>query len=191
MPGHHLIDAHLARLRRRLPADLVDELADGLAETYQRHLGLAGRPDAAAAGAIAEFGDPDTIVAAFARASPGHRAAVALLATGPAVGACWAAALVLGHAWAWPVPVPLRLAFGLTLLATVILLAIAAGSRISYARTRIAAAGCLTLIALDLTMITAAVHAAPELTWPMTAAIPASLTRLALTARTIPRILTQ
>jgi hypothetical protein len=190
MAGHHLIEAHLAELRRRLPTDLVDEIADGLAETYQRHLGFDGRPDTAAAGAIAEFGDPDTIVAAFARQSPGHRTALVLLATGPAVGACWAATLILGHAWTWPVPDPLRLAFGLALLAAVTALVIAAASRISYLRTRFAAAGCLALIALDLAMIAAAVFAAPDLIWPMAAAIPASLTRLALTTRAVPRILT-
>ncbi len=191
MAGHHLIDAHVAQLRRRLPADVVDELADGLAETYQRCLVLDDRPDtAAAAAAIAEFGDPDTIVAAFVRQSPGHRAALTLLATGPAVGACWGLALLFGHAWTWPVPVPLRLTFGLALLATVIVLVIAAGSRFSYTRTRIAAAACLTLIILDLAMITAALLAATGLTWPMALAIPASLTRLTLTARAVPRILT-
>ena len=38
MAHHHLIEDYLATLRRRLPADAVDELADGLAETYQHHL---------------------------------------------------------------------------------------------------------------------------------------------------------
>ena len=34
MASHDLIEAYLAELRRRLPADTVDELADGLIETY-------------------------------------------------------------------------------------------------------------------------------------------------------------
>ncbi|MET7970527.1 hypothetical protein [Micromonospora sp. NPDC005305] len=46
--SHHLIDAHLAILARRLPADAVDELADGLTETWQHQL-AAGLPPADAA----------------------------------------------------------------------------------------------------------------------------------------------
>lgn len=36
MASHHLIQEHLAELARHLPADTVDELADGLIETWQR-----------------------------------------------------------------------------------------------------------------------------------------------------------
>jgi hypothetical protein len=39
----------------------------------------------------------------FTRQAPGRRAARLLLATGPLVGACWAAALTSGRAWTWPV----------------------------------------------------------------------------------------
>jgi hypothetical protein len=37
MAGHQLIEAHLAELRRRLPADAVDELADRLTESAVRN----------------------------------------------------------------------------------------------------------------------------------------------------------
>ena len=53
MAEHDLIDDYLARLARHLPADAVAELADGLAETYDRHLGAGLAGDAAAAAAIA------------------------------------------------------------------------------------------------------------------------------------------
>ena len=42
MASHQLIDDYLARLAQRLPADAVDELADGITETWQHHL-AAGR----------------------------------------------------------------------------------------------------------------------------------------------------
>ena len=65
MAGHHLIAAYLTALTRRLPADPVDELRDGLTETYQRHR-LAGLdPDAAARAAVTEFGEPELVIAAF------------------------------------------------------------------------------------------------------------------------------
>ena len=44
---------------------MVKELADGLDETYQRHLGLGLAPQAAAEAAVAEFGDPQLIAAEF------------------------------------------------------------------------------------------------------------------------------
>ena len=37
MASHQLIDAYLGSVAPRLPADTVDELADGLTETYRRH----------------------------------------------------------------------------------------------------------------------------------------------------------
>lgn len=50
VPGHPLIEAFLADLRRRLPDDVVDELTDGLTETYERHR-VGGLAEAAAADA--------------------------------------------------------------------------------------------------------------------------------------------
>src|SRR6266508_2975648 len=61
MADHALITSHLAVLADRLPAEAVNELADGLEETFQHHLrrGLS-RADAAAA-AVAEFGRPEQV----------------------------------------------------------------------------------------------------------------------------------
>ena len=88
MASHHLIDAYLATLARQLPADAVDELADGLAETYQHHRSTGLEPDIAARNSIAEFGTPDLVTEAFVRHAPGRRAALMLLGTGPIIGLC-------------------------------------------------------------------------------------------------------
>jgi len=189
MPSHPLIDTHLAELGRRLPASAADELADGFAETYQHHLDGGLDQGAAAAAAIAEFGGVEQITAAFTRQAPGQRAARILLATGPAVGVAWGTSLLVGHAWTWPVPVPIRLAFALALLAVVAILATAASSRHSLARTRLAYLGALGLVALDTAMLAGVLLTAPALVWPMAVAIPASLARVGLTVRCLPRIL--
>ena len=190
MAGHRLIDASLTALARRLPADAVDELADGLTETYQRHLSGGLAPDAAAGAAIAEFGDPDLIIAAFVRQSPGRRLARKLLGSGPVVGGCWGAALITGHAWTWPVPALARIGFGLTLLAVVAALVLAATTRRSYRLTRLTTASGLGLIVLDTAALACVALAPPAFTWPLAGAVLASLARLTLTARTLPRLVT-
>ena len=93
MPEPGLIDRYLAALSAQLPAQIVEELADGLNQTHRRYLGQGLDAGAAAEAAIAEFGEPPVILGAFTRASPARRTARRLLATGPAVGACWGAAL--------------------------------------------------------------------------------------------------
>jgi len=159
--------------------------------THQRR--YAAVPDSvpAARAAIVEFGGADLIVAAFVVRSPGRRVARVLLGTGPAVGACWAATLVTGHAWTWPVPAPLRLAFGLGLLAVVATLAVAATGRRSYRRARLGAVACLALIAIDGAALTTVGLTAPMVGWPLALAVAASATRLALTARVVPRLLSR
>jgi len=189
MAGHHLIDAYLAALARRLPADAVDELADGLTETYLRHRSAGREPGAAAAAAIAEFGEPDVVLAAFVRQAPGRRVARVLMGSGPLVGLSWGAALVLGRAQSWPIPVAARAAFGTVLLAVIVMLVLAMTGRRSYRRTRMAAGAGLGLIGLDGAMLALMVLIAPPFVWPMALAVPASLTRMALTARAMPRLL--
>lgn len=190
MAGDALIEQHLATLARRLPADAVDELADGLAETYHHHLVQGLGPAAAAEAAVTEFGDPDQIVASFTRQAPGRRAAMTLLATGPVFAACWGPILVLEHAWVWPVPIAATVLFGLVLLMMVMVLVIAASSRHDYRRTRLAAIGGIGLVLLDTAALAAVLFAAPALVWPMAIAVPASLARIAFTIRSIPTVLT-
>ncbi len=189
MADHELIDGYLRDVRRRLPADAVDELADGLSETYAARLAREGDPAAAAAASIAEFGAPDLVAAEFVRQAPGRRVALALLATGPGVGACWGAALIAGHAWTWHVPVPARVAFGVVLLGTITMLAVAATARRGYARTRLAAVAGGALVGLDAVMLGSVAALAPVLAWPMAVAVPVSLARIGLTLRALPRVL--
>ena len=133
-------------------------------------------------------GQPQNLVS---RHAPGRRAARILLASGPAAGACWGAALISSRAWTWPVPAAARIAFGAALLLVVAALADAATGQHSYRRTRLAVPGSIGLIILDTAMIAAALLAAPAFTWALAAATAASLTRSGLAARLIPRAVTR
>ena len=62
MPGSRLIGGYLAALAVNLPGRIVEELADGLDETYRGYLGRGLAPDVAARAAVAEFGEPRIIV---------------------------------------------------------------------------------------------------------------------------------
>jgi hypothetical protein len=102
MAESRLIGAYLAELSAQLPTPIVAELADGLDQTHRHHLGQG--LDSAAAAAVAEFGEPQVIVAAFTHSNPVRRAARRLLAAGPVVGACWDTALIINRAWAGRCP---------------------------------------------------------------------------------------
>lgn len=172
MPGNPLISAYLAALHRRLPPGPADEVADGLLEAYQHHLGRGEDADAAARAAIAETGDVAVITAEFTRQAPGRRTARLLLATGPVMGACWGTALASARAWAWPVPAGARIAFAAALLAAIAGLALAGAG----------------LVVLDTAMITAALLAAPALTASLILAAAASTARIGYTIRSLPSI---
>jgi hypothetical protein len=184
-----LIGDYLAELSAQLPAPFVEELADGLHQTYQHHVhqGLDGH--AAASAALAEFGEPHVIVAAFTRLSPARGAARRLLATGPIVGACWATALITGRAWTWPMPAAARLLLGAALISIIGLLTIAAFARHYRLVGRAGTAACAGTAALDALLITAALTN-PALIWPAIPAIAASAARLTYTTRTLRPILT-
>jgi hypothetical protein len=189
MPGPGLIAGYLDTLSRQLPGQVVEELADGLEETYRRHLGLGLAPDAAAQSAVAEFGDPELIAAEFTRAHPARRAARRLLAAGPVVGSCWAVALVTGRAWTWPVPAAAGILPGLALVAVVALLAFAARSTRYRPIGRAGAAGCIGTAALDAFMIIGVLAADPAARWAVAVAVTASVGRLGLSARLLRPVL--
>ena len=182
MPGPSLIAAYLDALARQLPGPVMEELADGLAETYRRHLGLGLAPEAAAQAAVAEFGAPELIAAEFARAHPARRAARRLLAAGPVVGSCWAVALITSRAWTWPIPAAAGVLPGLALVAVVTLLAVAARTTRYRAAGRAGAAGCIGTAALDAFMIIGVLASDPPARWAVGVAVAASAARLALTA---------
>ena len=130
----------------------------------------------------------DQVVHAFVANAPGRRTARLLLATGPLVGLCWGAGLVTAHAWTWPVPTTAAVGFAAALITVAGTLLVAATGTGSLRRTRLGIAGSLGLFVLDVTMLAAVVLMAPVLSWPMYAAIPASLARMVFAVRSIPAI---
>lgn len=184
MAEPRLIRAYRATLARRLPAAIVDELADGLEQTYRRHLDSGLAPDAAARAAVDEFGDPDTLAGLFAADAPARRAARLLLVTGPLVGTCWATLLISARAWDWPVPAAGLLAAGLWLAAVIALLAVAARTG-NYRRAQHAMTlACLGLIVLDTTVGTAVLLPTAAHGWMMALAA-AGCARVIFAARTL------
>jgi hypothetical protein len=183
------LSGYLADLGRRLPARVVEELADGLRETYERQLSSGLSDTDAADLAVAEFGDVEQIISEFVRQSAGRRTAQALLKTGPLVGLLWGVALVATRIWTWSVPAPARFAFGAVLLVAIAALICAASSKDDLRRTRLAAYGGISLVALDVTMISAALLLAPTILWITGLAIAVSSLRSGFAIRTLPEIL--
>ncbi|WP_405144349.1 hypothetical protein OG589_41590 [Sphaerisporangium sp. NBC_01403] len=184
MAGHDLITAQLDILAARLPAQAVRELADGLQDAYEMHLDACGDPGQAARAAIAEFGDADTVTAAFFHHSPWRRAAFLLLATGPFMAAAWGATLLAAHAWTWTVPLPVKILYGMALGTIAFDLVIVVREKRAYRRTRVALVGsAVGLIVLDgLALTTIAIMVSTPV-WPMAVAVPASLIRILATVR--------
>jgi hypothetical protein len=187
MPGHLLIQDYLADLHG-LPAEVVDELTDGLLETYEHHRARGHAPDDAAHAAIAEFGSARDVVAAFDRIAPGRRTARALLATGPLVGLCWGTALITARVWTWPIPAWAPPALGAALATVIVLLLVAAQASRSRAR-RAAAAGAGTIALLDVLVVAGVIATAPVLPGLLQVALVASVVRACLSVRTLPGIL--
>lgn len=152
MAEPRLIRDYLADLGERLPADIVEELADGLDETYRRHLAAGLDPQAAAHAAFAEFGATATITAAFTATAPARRTARTVLRAGPVVGAAWTVALISSRAWDWTVPAAVPLAFGVTLVAVITLLITAALCNRYQAARRAAGTALIGLMTLDVAL---------------------------------------
>jgi hypothetical protein len=189
MPEPRVIREYLAVLSAQLPAPVVAELADGLAETHQSYLRRGLAADAAAEAAVAEFGEPELVLAEFARVNPGRGAARRLLVAGPAVGACWAVALIASRAWTWPLPLPARILPGLVLIIVIGLLAAATLSARYRLAVRAGAAGCIGTVLLDVVVIIGVGLTIPSVTWVTVGAMAASAARIAFSARTLRPIL--
>ena len=176
-----LIRGYLKVLAAQLPGPIVEELADGLTETYRSYRSRGLPADAAADAAVEEFGSAEEILAGFARVNPARQAARRLLGLGPVVGGCWVAALVTSRAW--PGPLPTRVALGLALVSCIGLLAVAALDR----RYRVAfysgVAGCVGFAALDASLIVGVLVVAGVASWVTAVAMALSSARIALCAR--------
>jgi hypothetical protein len=178
-----LIRGYLDVLAGQLPASIVDELADGLTETYRFYLSRGLSAEAAAEAAVREFGSPEEILAGFARVNPARRAARRLLGLGPVVGGCWMAALVTSRVW--PGPLPARVGVSLALLASIGLLAVAALVRRYRVSVFSGRAGFAGFAALDTALIAGVVILSGSLTWVTALAMAGSMVRLALCARAL------
>jgi hypothetical protein len=188
MAQPRLIADYLSQLAARLPPLIVEELADGLHETYLAQRCAGRTPEEAAQRAVAEFGDPTAVVAAFLVASPARRAARALLVTGPLVGGAWATALITLDAWKWPVPDWARAGFAAVLLSGVAMVAFASFAKRYRGAARSAAAASLAVLAIDLTMLSYVNAAGLLTTWPVLLAAPLSAGRSVFTLRGLWRI---
>jgi hypothetical protein len=181
-----LIDAYIGDLAKGLPTSIVDELADGLIETWEQHMADGLSSADAERAAIDDFGTVACIRKEFVAQAPGRRTARMLLATGPIMAASWGMSLVTAKVWTWPIATPLVVAYGVTLIGTVAALVFAGTSTRSFRRTQIGKVGAFILAGLDGAMIVAVATAAPMLVWPMAVAIPASLVRIGLAFRSLP-----
>ena len=222
-PAGQLVEDYLAEVAARLPgpararAGIIAELRAGLLDAADARR-ADGLPAAAAdAGAVAEFGDPRQVAAAFRPGlalSQARRVALTLLATGPLIGLLWAATAVASHIgirsappWQWAGAPPASLAAFPLAAAIVIavwtaLFTIAATGRATRwlpDRPRLApgtaAIAGLGAAAADLALfvlLASQLAAAPGTLAPVPAAAAAlaSLTRLSLAGRAARRCLT-
>jgi hypothetical protein len=187
-----LIESYLAQVTAALPgpararADIVAELRGGLLDAADAHR-RAGLAPPAAQAALAEFGHPAQVAAAFRpgiAASQARHVAATLLATGPLIGLAWAAAARASHIgirdappWHWagtppaaPLAFPLFAAvFFITVWTAVITLA-ATGRltrwlpdrpRLAPATAAIAGFGAATADAILLPLLTSQLATAP------------------------------
>jgi hypothetical protein len=187
---------------------ITEELRDGLLEAVEAYQVQGCSAQEAAAAAIAEFGHPATVAAAFGpelAAVQARRVALGLLTTGPLVGLAWIAAVVVNALPPWRhqltgpwlalplVGVALAVAgpaLGLTVAATGRLgrrLGGGSGRRAALAPTAAAVAELAAVLA-DLTLLAIlggqALASPGSLVWaPVIVAACASLTRVLLAGR--------
>jgi hypothetical protein len=194
-------------------AAVTDELRDGLMEALETHRARGCSPQEATVAAIAEFGDPDTVAAAFGPelgAVQARRVAVGLLVTGPLVGLGWIAAVVVNDLPPWRhqligpwLALPL-VGLALAVAGPALGLTVAATGRLGHRLGRVvrratlpptaAAVAALAAVVADLTLlgiITGHALTSPgSYVWaPVIVAAGASLTRVTLAGRAAHRCL--
>jgi hypothetical protein len=206
-----LIATYLAHLGAGLPDSpaaglALAEVEDGLRSAAEDHVLRGVEPRRAAELAVAEFGDPAEVAAEFVpvlAAAAAHRNGLALLATGPMIGALWLASAVL--AWrAAPVAVAAGIAVAVAAL-------VAAVPRVAYgvamtgrlgrrfgaspaSAVRAVAGAARTAVALDALLVLVALpglvllgRSAPSAALALAAAL-LSLGRLTVARRVVRRL---
>lgn len=182
MAEPRVIHDYVAALDVRLPTGIVEELADGLDETYRHYLAAGLDQQSAARVALAEFGDAEEIATAFTRSAPARRAARALLGAGPVVGGCWAAALIAARAWTWPVPVLIPLMAGVGLAVVIALLVTAAFCSGYRTSRRAAGIALIGVVLVDVTLPGTLMVPGLLRGWPLLLAAGLSLARAVFAA---------
>jgi HAAS len=110
---------------RRVRDAVVAELEDGLLEAVEARTAAGLAEPAARAAALAEFGDPATVAAAFrpGLAARQARATVSgLLRSGPLLGLCWGATLLASGVTPWQRPHAGPLTVALPLVALLVVM---------------------------------------------------------------------
>jgi hypothetical protein len=213
--ARRVLDAYLAELAGGLVgpeparAAIVAELGDGLTEAVAAGQARGLTPAAAAAAAVAKFGEPRTLAAGFApelAAVTGRRVGLGLLATGPLVGLTWLAALLASSVAVGRQP-PAGLAVAAAVFGMVLAVAVPAavlsvavtgrlsrwlpvGPRVAPTAAGVAAALCVGGDVILLAGLLAWAVVAGGLTWaPAVAAAAVSSARLALAGRALRRCL--
>jgi hypothetical protein len=210
---------YLATVAAQLPgpaaarAAVTDELCDGLMEARELHQARGCSPQEATAAAIAEFGDPATVAAAFRpelAAVQAHRVALGLLTTGPLVGLTWIAAVAVNTLPPWRhqligpwLALPL-VGLALAVAGPALGLTVAATGRLGRRLSRVvhratlpptaAAVAALAAVVADLTLLAIlgghALTSPGSYMWaPVIVAASASLTRVLLAGRAARRCL--
>ena len=204
-----LIDGYLSEMANALVAPavartaVIREVCDGLLETVASYR-ERGLPEVEAArAAIAEFGEPRTIAAAFQQelgARQARRSALTLLTSGPIVGIAWLIGVAVsslpparhhlsGPWWALPV-VGVAIAVGIPGLVVAIVATGRTGLRLTLPRnlpTKAVSIASAAAVAADCTMLAIAgvylsmTSASPLL--PLAPAVAASLARICLASR--------
>jgi hypothetical protein len=194
-------------------AAVTDELRDGLLEALETHQARGCSQAEAAAAAIAEFGDPAAVAAAFGPelgAVQARRVALGLLVTGPLVGLAWIAAVLFNVLPPWRhqligpwLALPL-VGLALAVAGPALGLTVAATGRLGRRLGRVAdratlpptaaAVAALAALVADLTLlgiITGHALTSPgSFVWaPVVLAASASLTRVTLAGRAARRCL--
>jgi hypothetical protein len=215
MTAGPVIDAYLREVTAALPGsararrDITAELHSGLFDALDAHR-RAGLPGTEAeAAAVAEFGDPRQLAAAFRpelAARQARRVALTLVTTGPLIGLLWAGAALASHIrirhappWQWAgtppaAPAAFPLAAGALLIAVwAALVTMAAtgpltrwipdGPRLAATTAAISGSAAITADIAVFTLLASQLISAPATLAPLpvTAAAIASLTRLTLT----------
>jgi hypothetical protein len=227
MAGNNLSDStnrdavtdYLAAIAAQLPGPpsarvaVTDELRDGLLEALQTHQARGCSQAEATAAAIAEFGDPGTVAAAFGPelgAMQARRVALALLVTGPLVGLAWITTVAVNALPPWRhqligpwLALPL-VGLALAVAGPALGLTVAATGRLGRRLGRVvhratlpptaAAVAALAAVVADLTLLGIltghALTSPGSYVWaPIIVAASASLTRVTLTGRAAHRCL--